>query len=246
MTVTPSAAAVDTAALDRNYTRTTTVWGNATLFAGFLLATYLPFHIFFFTDVPITFVQVLTAFIAVAGAYGVLWFVEPITYFPILGPAGMYQAFMIGNISNKLLPAAIVAQSTIGAKPGTKKASYAATAAICGAAFVHVVSMLVFVGLLGSWIVSIMPPAVTGIAQSYILPAILGGVTVQLIATVKNLKSTLVAIAVSAVVIFAIMPFVPPVVAGFKVAICVFLTVAIVWFTRNRQDTSLGGGALVN
>ncbi|GAA1999469.1 hypothetical protein [Brevibacterium samyangense] len=226
----------DTSALDRNYTRTTTVWGNATLFAGFLLATYLPFHVLLFTDVPVTFAQILTAFIAVAAAYGVFWFVEPITYFPILGPAGMYQAFMIGNISNKLLPAAIVAQSTIGAKPGTKKASYAATAAICGAAFVHVVSMLVFVGILGSWIVTILPPPVTAIAQSYILPAILGGVVVQLIGTVKNLKSTFVAIVVGIVVVFAIMPFVPVVVQGFKIAICVVLTVVVVWFTRNKQE----------
>lgn len=41
---------------------------------------------------------------------------------------------MIGNISNKLVPAAIVAQSSIGAKAGTKRGDLAAVMAIGGAA----------------------------------------------------------------------------------------------------------------
>ena len=44
-----------------------------------------------------------------ATTFGVLWIVEPIAYFPVLGSSAMYQAFLIGNISSKLLPAAVVA-----------------------------------------------------------------------------------------------------------------------------------------
>ena len=35
----------------------------------------------------------LTAFISGSSAFGVLWFVEPISYFPVVGPAGTYMAF---------------------------------------------------------------------------------------------------------------------------------------------------------
>ena len=42
----------------------------------------------------------LTAFISGASAFGVLWFVEPISYFPVVGTAGTYMAFLSGNISN--------------------------------------------------------------------------------------------------------------------------------------------------
>ena len=42
----------------------------------------------------------LTAFISGASAFGVLWFVEPISYFPVVGAAGTYMAFLSGNISN--------------------------------------------------------------------------------------------------------------------------------------------------
>ena len=46
----------------------------------------------------------LTAFISGTSAFGVLWFVEPISYFPVVGPAGTYMAFLSGNISNMRIP----------------------------------------------------------------------------------------------------------------------------------------------
>jgi hypothetical protein len=49
--------------------------------------------------------------------------------------------------------------------------------------------MLSLVGLLGSWIVMIVPETVTAVAQLYNLPSILGGILVQRIATTKNLSS---------------------------------------------------------
>ncbi|GAA4284517.1 hypothetical protein GCM10022261_20480 [Brevibacterium daeguense] len=211
--------------------------------ACLILATAVPFYLFFTVDVDVQVSQIVTAFIAVAAVYGVFWVVEPVTYFPILGPAGMYQAFMIGNIANKLLPSAIVAQSTIGALPGTKKASFAATAAICGAAVIHVVSMLVLVGLLGTWLVSITPDEITLIAQLYILPAILGGVTVQLIATLKQVRATIIALVISAVVILAIVPVTPPIMKSFAVAIAVIATIIATWFLRDRTEERRRAGA---
>ncbi|MCQ9386892.1 hypothetical protein [Brevibacterium moorei] len=235
-----SISATQKSALDRNFTRTTNVWGNITLFTGFLIATYIPFHVLFFTDVDVSWGQIIAGFLAAAAAFGVFWVVEPITYFPILGPAGMYQAFMIGNISNKLLPAAIVAQSTIKATPGTRKAQFAATAAICGAAVIHVSFMLVFVGILGSWVVSIVPPEITKVAQNYILPSILGGVLVQLIVTTKNLRVTIAALVVGALVVFGLMPLLPAFFSGFTIAISVIITCFAAWFTRDKKVHEAG------
>ncbi len=224
-----------------DYTRTTNRWGRLTLFLGFLIATSIPFIVLATTDIDVTFGQILTAWLAVAAVYGAFYVVEPLTYFPILGPAGMYQAFLIGNIANKLVPSAIVAQNTLGTKPGTRKAAYAATAAISGAAVVHVTSLVLLVGVLGTWIVSITPESVTDVARVYILPAILGGVMVQLIATLKQVKATLIAVAVALVVVFLIVPSTPKIVSGFAVAIAVVLTVLISWYTRDRSAGT--GGA---
>ena len=218
------------------FERTTSRWGSITLFIGFLIATSVPFYLLFVADANSNFGEILKGFLAVFAVYGVFYIVEPLTYFPILGPAGMYQAFMIGNVSNKLLPSAIVAQDTIGAKPGTRKGEYTATMAICGAAIIHVASMVMFVGILGTWLVTLVPEPVTLVAKLYILPAILGGVTVQLIASLRQLKSTLIALGMAALVILVLVQLVPVLAPG-DVAIVVFLTILITWFTRNKSVT---------
>ena len=81
------------------FERTTTRWGSITLFIGFLIATSVPFYLLFVADANVDFGDILKGFLAVFAVYGVFYIVEPLTYFPILGPAGMYQAFMIGNVS---------------------------------------------------------------------------------------------------------------------------------------------------
>lgn len=216
------------------FERTTSIWGTITLSMGLVIATSMPFLLWMFSGLDITWAQIGVAFLAVFAVYGAFYVIEPLTYFPILGPAGMYQAFMIGNVANKLLPAAIVAQSTIGVKPGTRKSEYVATAAICGAAVVHVVSMLLFVGLLGTWLVSITPDSITEVARIYILPAILGGVTVQLIGTLKQIKGTIIALGVAAAIILVAVPLFPVISPG-GTAIAVLLTIVLTWVLRDRR-----------
>src|SRR5699024_10388320 len=119
------------------FERTTGRWGPITLIAGLILATSVPLYLLVFTDVNVTFSQILHGYLAVLAVYGAFYVVEPLSYYPILGPAGMYQAFLIGNLSNKLIPAVVVAQDSVGAKPGTKRGGFTANAAMSGAAFGH-------------------------------------------------------------------------------------------------------------
>lgn len=227
------------------YQRTTFIWGNLTLAIGLIISTSLPIYLMYFADVDVSWSQVIKAFLAVFAVYGVFYVIEPLTYYPILGPAGMYQAFMIGNISNKLLPSAIVAQAAINEKPGSRKASYAATAAICGAAYIHVISMFLFVGILGTWLVTVIPEHITDIARLYILPAILGGVAVQLIATVKQLRATLIALACALFVVFGLIVWVPALKAG-AVGLAVLMTIVLTWFLRKRDGSADMNAATIN
>lgn len=217
------------------FDRTTSRWGQITMGSALLFSLAAPLYLVLFGDLGITSGQVWTAFFAVAAAFFVLWFVEPITYYPVLGPAAMYQAFMIGNIANKLLPSALVAQATIGAKAGTKRGEFAALMAICGAAMVHVASMLLFVGVLGTWLVSVIPADVVTVARLYIFPSIIGAVLVQLIVTMKQPRVTVIAVIVAAVVLFVLVPAVPAL-AKPATGIVVLLTAALAWFLRSRKD----------
>jgi hypothetical protein len=217
------------------FDRTTSRWGQITMGSALVLSLAAPLYLVLFGDLGITSGQVWTAFFAVAAAFFVLWFVEPITYYPVLGPAAMYQAFMIGNIANKLLPSALVAQATVGAKAGTKRGEFAALMAICGAAMVHVCSMLLFVGVLGTWLVSVIPTSVVDVARLYIFPSIIGAVLVQLIVTMKQPRVTAIAVVVAAIVLFVLVPAVPAL-AKPATGIVVLLTAALAWFLRSRKD----------
>ncbi|MGW6172404.1 hypothetical protein ACWF5H_02820 [Arthrobacter sp. NPDC055138] len=216
------------------FDRTTSRWGRLTMLAGLLVSLAGPLYLVFFADLDVTAAQLWTAFGAVAAVFMMIWLVEPITYFPILGPAAMYQAFMIGNISSKLLPSALVAQNRIGAKPGTPRGDFAAVAAICGAAALHLLSLAVFVGLLGTWLISIIPVDVIDVVRLYILPSVLGAVVVQAIISVKQPRITAVAVAVSLLVQFVLVPLVPGT-AFLATGIAVMATIAVSWLVRDRM-----------
>jgi hypothetical protein len=234
--MTATLAAPQTATGMGEFERTTNRWGRLTMIVGLLFSLAGPLYLVFFADLGVTATQLFTAFAAVAGTFFVIWLVEPLTYFPILGSASMYQAFMIGNISNKLLPAALIAQASIGAKPGTPRGSLAAVMAICGAAAVHLLSLFIFVGLLGTWLISIIPPDVTEVVRIYVLPSVMGAVVVQAIVSLKQFRATIVAFVVALLVQFVLVPLVPAL-AMVATAIAVLTTLVIGWFVRKREAT---------
>lgn len=218
------------------FERTTSRWGRITMIAGLILSLAGPLYLLLFADLDVSATQLWTAFGAVAATFFVIWLVEPLTYFPILGSASMYQAFMIGNISNKLLPAALVAQSTVGAKPGTPRGSLVAVMAICGAAAVHLVSLLILVGLLGTWLISVVPPEMLQTVRVYVLPSVMGAVVVQAIVSLKQVRPTLIAFAVALTVQFVLVPAVPQL-AMVATALAVVTTLVLAWFARDRRST---------
>lgn len=207
------------------------------MIAGLVFSVAGPLYLVFFTGLDISAAQLWTAFAAVAAVFAIIWIVEPVTYFPILGPAAMYQAFMIGNISSKLLPSALIAQTRIGAKPGTRRGDFAAVAAICGAAAIHLVSLAVFVGILGTWLISIIPTEIIDVARLYVLPSVLGAVIVQAILTIKQLRITIIAVAVALLVQFVLLPLVPAV-AFLTTGIAVIATIIVSWLARDRKPAA--------
>ncbi|GAA1661198.1 hypothetical protein GCM10010977_24930 [Citricoccus zhacaiensis] len=229
-TSTPAASPGSMAEFDA----TTSRWGRLTMLAGLVFSLAGPLYLVFFADLGVTATALFTAFAAVAGTFFVIWIIEPITYFPILGPASMYQAFMIGNISNKLLPSALIAQARIDARPGTHRGGLAAVMAICGAAFVHLLSLLVFVGILGTWLISVIPESVTDVVRVYVLPAVLGAVIIQAIVSLKQVRATAVAAVVAALVQFVLVPLVPALGMA-ATAISVIVTLVIGWYVRKRE-----------
>lgn len=136
----------------------------------------------------------VTSVIAAVSAFGILWFVEPISYFAVLGPVGTYMAFLSGNISNMRLPCASMAQVAANVEPGTEKGSIIATLGMAVSIVINV-SVLTIGVILGSSILSKLPASFTN-TLNYLLPALFGALLMQFALKQKKLSVTMVVFAI--------------------------------------------------
>jgi len=228
-----TSTSTDTTAPLSAFDRTTSIWGPITLGLGLLISLAAALYTAFATGMGVTPLELVTAVGAVLATFGIIAVIEPVSYFPILGRSAMYQAFLIGNIANKLLPAAIVAQANLGEKPGTRRAELIAGSAIIGAVLVHITTLILFVGVLGTWLVGMLPAPLIATARSYILPAIFGAVVLQSVMAMKSRRTTIVAIIVAAIIVFVVVPLAPGL-TYFATALAVIITIAASWVARSK------------
>ncbi len=177
----------------------------------------------------------LTAFIAAASAFGFLWVVEPISYFTVLGPVGTYMAFLSGNISNMRVPCASMAQISAGVEPGSNEGSIIATIGMATSIVINV-SVLTIGVILGSSVLSMLPPSVTE-ALNYLLPALFGALLMQFGLKQKSLAGTmlvfsiLICIAINA----GVFSWLPGASNYLGTLSSVFVAIAITLFTYGKK-----------
>jgi hypothetical protein len=209
---------------------------------GLLISLAAALYAAFGAGMGISVGELITAVVAVLATFGVIAIIEPISYFPILGRSAMYQAFLIGNISNKLLPSAVVAQANLGERPGTRRAELIAGSAIIGAVLVHLTTLTIFVGILGTWLVGALPAPLISTARAYILPAVFGAVVLQSVVAMKSRRTTIVAVIVSAIIVFVVVPLAPAL-TYYATALAVIITITVSWFGRSKTPTAVAGTA---
>lgn len=209
-----------------SYAKSTHFWGRLTLSLGILISFALPIYISFVMGYHPGFPLILNAFFAYAAVVGVVWFVEPIMYYPVLGSAGTYIAFFTGNISNMCLPAVAACQEAVGVEPSTEKGETVATLGISAASLVNKL-ILVPVILAGLWLLTVIPESIQDIFP-YVLPAIFGAVFVQFAG--KLPWYGLLALAIG------FMINISPVPLFAKNLICILLLVSIMLFIDSRKN----------
>lgn len=180
----------------------------------------------------------LTAFISGASAFGVLWFVEPISYFPVVGSAGTYMAFLSGNISNMRIPCASMAQVAADVKPGTQEGSVIATLGMVVSIIINV-SVLTVGAILGTSVLSMLPESVKG-ALNYLLPALFGALLVQFGMKMKKHSIFMVIIAIILYILIGMGVFnwLPGASNWLGTLGCVFISIAIGLATLKNTKVS--------
>ncbi len=140
----------------------------------FLPVIYLKLAYGVFPDWDVAF----TAWITVAAAFGAFYFVEPLSYYPILGLAGTYMAFTAGNIAEIRMPASSVAQQVVGVEYGSDKGSVISTLGIAGSLMT---TLLVVFGtaIFGTALVQLFPESLLEGVRSYTVPSIFAATYIQ-------------------------------------------------------------------
>lgn len=114
--------------------------------------------------------QALTLVIAV---FGVNWFVEPISFYPVLGNAGSYMGWLAGSVAQQRAPAAIVARDAMEVEPGTQEAEVVSVVAVAGSIVSNII-VLTITCFVGTAIISVLPEFILSGIASYVLPAMFG------------------------------------------------------------------------
>lgn len=152
-------------------------WGRITIGLAILISFAMPLYISFALGYHPGWNLIISAWLAYAAVVGVVWFLEPIMYFPVLGVSGTYIAFFTGNISNMCLPSAAAAQDALDIEPGTPRGEIAATLGISAASLLNKL-ILIPVILAGLWLLTVIPESVQAVFP-FVLPAIFGAVLAQ-------------------------------------------------------------------
>ena len=175
-----------------------------------------------------------TAALTAITSFGILWFVEPLSYYPVVGPMGTYMAFVSGNISNMRIPCASMAQVGAGVEPGTEKGSIIAT---IGMGVSIVINTLVLSAgvIAGQAVLSMLPAAVVS-ALNFLLPALFGALLVQF--GMKNKSHTVVMLVFGIILCLAIKAgyfnWLPGASNYLATLACVFVSIGIM-LVKNKK-----------
>lgn len=144
------------------------------IIASLLPGLYLGFVVGAWPGIGVIF----SGFLAVLAFVGIIWIVEPISYFPVLGVSGSYMSFLSGNIGNMRMPVTISCQQAVEAEPGSRKAEVAAVLGVAVSVWVNLVFLLALI-IIGGTLIDMLPEPVRIAIKDYTLPALYGAVLVM-------------------------------------------------------------------
>jgi hypothetical protein len=162
--------------LDQTFNQKVHFWGRLSIAIAFFLSFSIPAYLTFVAGHEVNMAIFAKGIVFVLGFVGIIYFIEPISYFPVLGPIGTYMSFLSGNIGNMRMPVVGAVQNALDVEPGSKKAEMAAVFGLATSNIVNLAILFVVV-IGGTALVQILPKSILG-AFSYAVPGIIGAMIV--------------------------------------------------------------------
>lgn len=138
------------------------------LFLSFLPVAFMYFVLGY--RVPVS-VYLNVTFALVALCVG-MWITEPMTWYPILGAAPTYMAYLSGNVKNIRVPVARSVMKKYGEHTSTARGQVLATFAVAISVYMNLLILTIII-FAGSYFVQYLPEIVLT-AFSYVIPSLIG------------------------------------------------------------------------
>lgn len=151
--------------------------GRITMIVAFILC-FFPILYFYFAEgfkLPAT--NYISVTIAIASTGIGLWLTEPLSYWPTLGSAGTYMAYLSGNVGNMRFPVALAVQSASKTDINTPKGQILTIIGIAASVFANLCVIFIIVSF-GTVLLSILPAPVVS-AFGFVMPCLYGAMFVM-------------------------------------------------------------------
>ena len=183
--------------------RVGTITVSFAIFANFLPGIYLWLA---YDTIP-SLNDLIVIWTTMAAAFGVSWFIQPLSYFGSLGTAGSYIAWIAGSAADIRIPAVTMAQKVANVEPNTPKGDIIATLALATSVFVSI-SLVTIFALAGTSLIPLLPEYVQT-AFVYILPSLFAAVYTSM--TLKDISQGSVILVIGLVLLLVLPMFGVPV-----------------------------------
>ncbi len=101
-----------------------------------------------------------------------MWITEPLIWYPILGAAPTYMAYLAGNVKNIRVPVARSIMKKYNQHPDSPRGQVLATFSVAISVYVNLIILTVII-MTGIYFVPLLPDFVLS-ALSYVVPALIG------------------------------------------------------------------------
>lgn len=147
--------------------------GAGTMIVALFLSVLPTIYFVFIKGIQIPWANFMAVVIAISSFAISMWLSEPVAFWPVIGSAATYFAFLSGNASSMRLPVALAARTYVDEPddPSNPKFHVATIIALFASVVVNLVILLVIV-ILGDLILSMMPPSMLA-AFGFIMPCLI-------------------------------------------------------------------------
>jgi hypothetical protein len=190
--------------------------GRVTILTCIILALSVPLAVWIIFGVFPPPKTLIAGIVSVSSFMIPLSIAEILSFYPLLGPGGLYISYTTGNITNLKVPCAAIAMEAAEVKQSTKEGEIISTIAMAGSVIVSELVLLVGVILLVPLTETLKNPVLNP-AFEQVLPALFGALGAYFI--LKDYKLAIIPLALG--IVFSLFN----VNTSIAVPVCVFLSI---------------------